>query len=682
MNQNISVQIVVLLVVAASYLPIALSETTRYKFLKFSNQSEHPVNEAINFATLNYGSLGNLSTNKLTICGSIYIGFYRGYQAFYTVNTKGNKNLYLSLSIDNQDTTEEIYTAILDHLGGSVLSITGAKLRLNPHSWSHACTSVDGESGVVIVFFNGVLAFNTTIKSKEITRNFPTVFQRNLVLGTRVFQGVGHKSQSEASVKNVNVFTGNLNLLEMLNITLAGQWAEGDVVSWSKSMWTSTGSVEEVLDTDVGQTFHFPHLYKIADGFNKWSDCISICPRIQAGGRLPFTRHLMDAKHLSQLYSQGWFWAPFTYQTEGNFTDHYTKTALESEMWIRSEPNGGLREQCTFWKGGDPEGKIYDVSCTFWSRKLQCLCQFERSPIIRMRGLCQGSKIDTHYTLKHLNGTVVFMGLKGTVIRFQPIVLKWTLNVNLETTMGLSTAEEDSFIMGKQEWTIEGDSTQCNRGQPYTSQLKMSGCNTDGEFTCDDGQCVSMEQRCDQLPDCRDKSDERRCKMLVTEEGYNKEVPPFTVSSKDRSIVPITLKISIDLLKIVDMDEKDHKIDFQFKITLQWKENNRVLYHNLKKDTSLNTLSKDDIKSLWLPLVIYDNTDQKEVTRLGEYGNGEWNTLVLVIREGNFTRSSFNMVDETEIFEGSQNTLFMQQVYTWQFQCKYNLQEYPFDTQV
>ena len=83
---------------------------------------------------------------------------------------------------------------------------------------------------------------------------------------------------------------------------------------------------------------------------------------------------------------------------------------------------------------------------------------------------------------------------------------------------------------------------------------------------------------------------------------------------------------------------------------------------------------------MWLPLVIYDNTDQKETTRLGM--GWEWNTPISVIREGNFTRSGLEVVDETEIFEGGENTLSMQQVYTWQFQCKYNLKEYPFDTQV
>ena len=39
-------------------------------------------------------------------------------------------------------------------------------------------------------------------------------------------------------------------------------------------------------------------------------------------------------------------------------------------------------------------------------------------------------------------------------------------------------------------------------------------------------------------------------------------------------------------------------------------------------------------------------------------------------------------VDEAEIFEGGENKLTMTQAYTWEFQCHYKLQKYPFDTQV
>ena len=39
-------------------------------------------------------------------------------------------------------------------------------------------------------------------------------------------------------------------------------------------------------------------------------------------------------------------------------------------------------------------------------------------------------------------------------------------------------------------------------------------------------------------------------------------------------------------------------------------------------------------------------------------------------------------MDEAEIFEGAANSLTMKQTYTHEFQCKYELQQYPFDSQV
>ena len=84
--------------------------------------------------------------------------------------------------------------------------------------------------------------------------------------------------------------------------------------------------------------------------------------------------------------------------------------------------------------------------------------------------------------------------------------------------------------------------------------------------------------------------------------------------------------------------------------------------------------------SLWLPLVIYINTDQQETTRLGALN--EWSTDVNVKREGNFTRSGYEVLDETYLFKGYENSLIMTPSYTHKFQCDYQLERYPFDTQV
>ena len=88
----------------------------------------------------------------------------------------------------------------------------------------------------------------------------------------------------------------------------------------------------------------------------------------------------------------------------------------------------------------------------------------------------------------------------------------------------------------------------------------------------------------------------------------------------------------MDILRLVDIDENDYSIKIQFEITLIWKEN-RATYQNLKIEDALNALEETDFEQLWLPKVVYENTDQKETTRLGM--NFEWETTVVLRREGN-----------------------------------------------
>ena len=77
--------------------------------------------------------------------------------------------------------------------------------------------------------------------------------------------------------------------------------------------------------------------------------------------------------------------------------------------------------------------------------------------------------------------------------------------------------------------------------------------------------------------------------------------------------------------------------------------------------------------------MIYENTDQKESTRLGR--QFEWDTDVVVERNKNGTPAGLETLDETELFKGDENSLVMFQTYTHKFQCIFDLKKYPFDTQ-
>ena len=247
---------------------------------------------------------------------------------------------------------------------------------------------------------------------------------------------------------------------------------------------------------------------------------------------------------------------------------------------------------------------------------------------------------------------VMLVGQKTTKIEYNDTNRLWVMT-GAPNLNGISRTGRVSII-GKHNWTISNDASECNEGKPYNTTLKLTGCKED-EFTCDDGQCVKMEERCNQISDCRDKSDEKDCSLIVYEPSYNKDIPPIK-RNKNGNAIPADVSISITLMKVVEIEEVDHSIHLQFQISLSWKEN-RLIYHNLKKQTSLNALTSGDIKTIWLPRVVYDNTDQKEVTRLGV--EWEWATDVTVTREGNFTRSGVEELDEAEISEDAKNGLTM-----------------------
>ena len=111
--------------------------------------------------------------------------------------------------------------------------------------------------------------------------------------------------------------------------------------------------------------------------------------------------------------------------------------------------------------------------------------------------------------------------------------------------------------------------------------------------------CVHrMEERCDQIRNCKDKSDENNCKLIVFEDNYNEKVPPFTITEGDNSIIPAKIRVSTQLKNVLAISEFSHTIDLKIGITLKWYEN-RVLYHNLKTEEALNVLTDMEVLYNW-----------------------------------------------------------------------------------
>ena len=88
-------------------------------------------------------------------------------------------------------------------------------------------------------------------------------------------------------------------------------------------------------------------------------------------------------------------------------------------------------------------------------------------------------------------------------------------------------------------------------------------------------------------------------------------------------------------------------------------------------------MDQSESTQLWIPNLIYRNNKNNDDTR-SELKNSKFQ----IKRQGNFTRSNLDTVDEIEIFTGNDNPIVMLQSYTKGFKCQYNLRVFPFDTQV
>ena len=554
------------------------------------------------------------------------------------------------------------------------------------HQWVRGCTAVNTESGLLQWVVDGILVENSIFAQITDSSKIPTDLIGKIVLGAAQHWTTSKWGFVKSNqVTNLNIFSTALPMEVMTQITKGGSCnMRGDYLSWEEMRWKLHGqAVRETVDVDLS-CMEDPSMNYYSAAFSPVESCLHFCQKF--GSRVPPSvtmeqwaklQTFFEVAFNNDKYVKGFWLALVDNKREGEWEDYYNHELVNFTIpWAENEPDGGNIENCARIRVYKGTTNIADRPCSLWP--YACLCERDPLPYLRLRGLCSESSVqDTLYQPQ--NNLTDFSKLTlvsvKTSINHNHADDIWALTDAESNVTGISRAAHTSFTLGRHNWTIRGDKGCSKDGEEYTIELKMSGCQ-DGNFTCDDGQCVSMDQRCDQLPDCLDKSDEENCNILHLEKSYNKNVPPI-ISRNER----VNVLISINLLKLVDIREEDYSIDIQFSILLEWQEN-RATYHNLKPEKSLNSLRTVDIDQLWLPRVVYENTDQQETTRLGEFGNGEWETRIVVNRQGNFTRTELNVVDEIEIFNGASNSLLMSQTYTHEFQCAYDFSMYPFDTQV
>ena len=561
------------------------------------------------------------------------------------------------------------------------------KIPLIPSSWYRACMAVDTIDGVITVVVNGNKEVDQVIKEFENSfKKRPKTMEEKLLLFKMWPMGFWY--QSRGRVSNINIFAAKLSPEKMIDITAGNSCgAKGDYLSWKDMKWTLFGDAREdqvKLDNICQEN---SNIFVLTEEFPSQQDCMLACPkfgecRVPDVGTKSLSQSVLE--EVKQLITQpetsqrfpgipsSSVWIPATDENlDGTWTDFYTTRQLVSTDFITS-PGGVGGSKCAIMV--IPWGGWSEWVCH--SDLVLCACQCTTRPYLKLRGLCPQSNIDTFYLPRNNpeDGQLTFYGLKNTIIKYEEGA--WRLRVigAKEKTRGVAHSSKHSFLLGHHSWEVTGDSPGCTGagGSMYNTTLKLSGCAT-WQFTCYDGECVDMVQRCDKVPDCKDRSDEQDCIMLVMEEMYDKTVPPFR-SDIQRIIDPVLVNLSLIIKSIDNIDKDDNELTIKYLVSQEWYDS-RIVFHNLKLDRKLNVLTENVVNSVWTPKIRVENAKISKSVEADD-------AIVTVTREGVFSRSDDSSVEEIEIFPGYENKLKKKETMNTVLDCQFNLRNYPFDNQV
>ena len=66
----------------------------------------------------------------------------------------------------------------------------------------------------------------------------------------------------------------------------------------------------------------------------------------------------------------------------------------------------------------------------------------------------------------------------------------------------------------------------------------------------------------------------------------------------------IPVNISIDIMKILDIDEVEGVFEVSFQLHSTWVDE-RLIYTNLKNNSNLNSLTENEKQSIWTPDIVF-----------------------------------------------------------------------------
>lgn len=229
------------------------------------------------------------------------------------------------------------------------------------------------------------------------------------------------------------------------------------------------------------------------------------------------------------------------------------------------------------------------------------ICHLDKVVLLKARGLCKDSLFDRQYFLTEDNGSVAFTGTHYSMItRHSPLRDGrenasdhgfWQLarldRPSVRATLQMTSPTHYPF--GRNEWAVQND--VCGTDSEV---ITITFCK-EHQFSCSDGSCIGVQQRCDMELDCPSGSDEMACDFLTLDPSYNSDNPP----PRSAASRPVEVQIHLHIYAIESIDVDNFEFTCEIEVTTEWFDP-RLRFRHLNYATELNSLSGDE-RLPWTP---------------------------------------------------------------------------------
>ena len=532
-----------------------------------------------------------------------------------------------------------------------------------PKIWKSFCAILSLRQKFFSLYIDNELVFQTT----------------NYIDGHRGISNDLHlMERMKGAMTDVNIWKGIVNEQILSDWMNCKSSVGGNILNWGNASIELLGTVttREMDINEICQTHEEENKIIAFEEKKNFEDAKYFCGKVGemsvAKNDEIFQNMLNAVSALEGFNNKGRFWVGYTdIEEEGVWVDDNSGENMIYNKWDieRGYPsNWHPKADCAAaWKL-PTEATWVDTACY---RECYPVCQMKHFPeLFQLRGVSVESYIDTYYVWVSKSE---FLGLIRTKFIHNADTKKWEILSSSDNELLAHTVEKfDGIPLGTFEWSYD----KSNLSSAFFHF--HLGVEQPGQFGCDDGFCLSSELVCDDIPNCRDKSDERSCDTVkMPDYQYKKIRPPSQIIKVNKQEVFSFIDVfaTLTILDVLEINDADSFIDIFFKLEVQWRDLH-LKYEFLKDNPSMNTLNETIAEKIWIPRIKFFHPAGRTInlanTKFIEKGNAKA-TLT----------KDVDQLNPREIYQGKDTVIKFVMKQRMQFSCAFdNVVNYPFGSQI